>query len=53
MCSRDLDVALSSFDVVAMKTQVVCPKANSFCERLIDTIRRDWLDSFILLGEGH
>jgi putative transposase len=36
-----------------LKTPVRSPKANSFCERLIGTIRRECLDYLIPLNERH
>jgi transposase InsO family protein len=51
--SSALDEALQGFGVRALKTPVRMPTANSFCERLIGTIRRECLDYLIPLGEGH
>ena len=51
--SSGLDTALKGFGVRILKTPVLAPKANSFCERLIGTIRRECLDFLIPLGESH
>jgi hypothetical protein len=32
---------------------VRAPKANAYCERLIGTMRREFLDFVIPLGESH
>ena len=39
--------------LTVLKTPVRCPQANAFCERLIDTIRRECLDWLIVLNERH
>ena len=51
--SRELDQAVRSLGVEAMKTPVGAPKANAYCERLIGTMRRECLDFLIPLGERH
>lgn len=51
--SRDLDDAVSNLRLRVLKTPPRTPKANSFCERLIGSIRRDCLDLLIPLGENH
>src|SRR5229473_7128810 len=51
--SRELDQAVRSLGVEAMKTPVAAPKANAYCERLIGTMRRECLDFLIPLGERH
>ena len=49
----DLDSALTSMGVRALKTPFRAPQANAFCERLIGTIRRECLDFLIPVGEKH
>jgi len=51
--SARLDNQLTGFGVRVLKTPVRCPTANSHCERLIGTIRRECLDFLIPLGEKH
>ncbi|MBK7583388.1 MAG: DDE-type integrase/transposase/recombinase [Myxococcales bacterium] len=36
-----------------LKTPVRAPKANSFCERFLGSVRRECLDHVIVLGEHH
>ena len=47
----DASVARMGFEVI--KTPVRSPKANSLCERLIGTLRRECLDWIIPLTEEH
>ena len=47
-----------SFDrVVAgievLKTPYKAPKANATCERFLGSLRREWLNHFLILGEKH
>ncbi len=51
--SKDLDRSLKNMGVKVLKTPVMSPLANSFCERLNGTIRRECLDFLIPLGEKH
>ena len=51
--SRELDQQLLSFGLEVLKTPVRAPKANAYCERLIGTMRREFLDFVIPLGERH
>jgi putative transposase len=51
--SARLDDELTSFGARVLRTPFRCPKANSHCERLIGTIRRECLDYLIPLGECH
>jgi transposase InsO family protein len=51
--SPGLDSALESLGVRVLKTPARTPVANSFCERLIGTIRRECLDWVIPVGEHH
>jgi putative transposase len=48
-----VDAQLRSFGLKSLKTPVRAPKANAHCERLIGTIRREFLDFVIPLGERH
>ena len=51
--STGLDAALGSMAVRIIKTPVRAPSANTFCERLIGTIRRECLDWMIPISENH
>jgi transposase InsO family protein len=52
--SAGLDEELkSSFGLRVLRTPVRAPKANAYCERLIGTMRREFLDFVIPLGERH
>jgi putative transposase len=51
--STEVDAQLRSFGLKSLKTPVRAPKANAHCERLIGTIRREFLDFVIPLGERH
>jgi transposase InsO family protein len=51
--SSDLDSALKAMDLTVLKTPFEAPQANSFCERLIGTVRRECLDFLIPLNERH
>ena len=49
----DFDRMLKSFGIRVLKSPPRAPTANSFCERLIGTIRRECLDFLIPFGERH
>ena len=51
--SKELDEAVTAMGVRVLRTPVRAPLANSICERLIGTIRRECLDFMIPLGERH
>jgi transposase InsO family protein len=51
--SGHADNELKSFGLRILRTPVLAPKANAYCERLIGTIRRECLDWVIPLGEKH
>jgi transposase InsO family protein len=52
--SSELDEELiRSFGLRVLRTPAHAPKANTFCERLVGTARRECLDFMILLNEGH
>jgi putative transposase len=51
--SRELDQAVATMGVRVLRTPPQAPKANSVCERLIGTIRRECLDFLIPLGQRH
>jgi putative transposase len=48
-----VDEALSGFGLNVLKTPVRSPMANAHCERVIGTIRREWLDYMIPMTERH
>lgn len=51
--STELDGALKSLGVIVLRTPFRAPQANSFCERLVGTIRRECLDFLIPLNQRH
>jgi putative transposase len=53
ICSSQLDSALKAMGLSILKTPFRAPQANVFCERLVGTMRRDWLDFLIPLNERH
>jgi transposase InsO family protein len=48
-----LDEAVSGFGLQVLKTPVRCPMANTYCERVVGTIRRECLDYVIPLSARH
>jgi putative transposase len=51
--SLELDDCVGRFGLRVLKTPPRCPMANSICERVIGTIRRECLDWLIPLSEAH
>jgi putative transposase len=51
--SGELDASLTRLGLKVITTPVHSPQANSLCERLIETLRRECLDWIIALSEGH
>jgi putative transposase len=51
--SAELDASLTRLGLKVITTPVRSPQANSLCERLIGTLRRECLDWIIPLSEGH
>ena len=51
--SPELDKAVADMGVRILRTPVRAPKANSVCERLVGTLRRECLDFIIPLGKRH
>jgi putative transposase len=51
--SAELDASLTRLGLKVITTPVHSPQANSLCERLIGTLRRECLDWIIPLSEGH
>jgi transposase InsO family protein len=49
--SKELDKAVTDMGVRILRTPVRAPLANSACERLVGTMRRECLDFLIPLGE--
>jgi len=48
-----LDEALGNFGVKILRTPVYSPKANAYCERLMGTVRHEFLDHMIPMSEKH
>jgi putative transposase len=51
--SPTLDNVLQSMKLRVLQTPARVPQANAFCERLIETARRECLDHLIPLSERH
>jgi putative transposase len=51
--SAELDASLTRLGLKVIITPLRSPQANSLCERLIGTLRRECLDWIIPLSEGH
>src|SRR5213594_1580081 len=51
--SRDLDASLKTLGLAVLKTPYKSPQANSYCERLIGSARRECLDFMIPLNQAH
>ncbi|MDH3770587.1 MAG: integrase core domain-containing protein [Nitrospirota bacterium] len=51
--SRQLDHSISQMGLRVLRTPYRSPKGNSFCERVIGTLRRECLDYLIPLTENH
>jgi putative transposase len=51
--SREVDSSLRTLGLRVLKTPYRSPQANSFCERLIGSARRECLDFMIPINEGH
>jgi len=52
--SRELDQQLKNdFKLKVLRTPVRAPTANAYCERLVGTVRREYLDFVIPLNERH
>ena len=51
--SAELDASLTRLGLKVITTPMHSPQANSLCERLIGTLRRECLDWIIPLSDGH
>jgi hypothetical protein len=51
--SHDLDASLKTWGLAVLKTPYRSPQANSYCERLIGSARRECLDFIIPINEAH
>src|SRR6202158_3850897 len=49
--ARHLDESIKALGLTVLKSPPCCPKANSVCERVIGTIRRECLDWMIPISE--
>jgi len=51
--SRQLDESIKALGLRVLRSPIASPKANSICERVIGTIRRECLDWMIPVSEAH
>jgi transposase InsO family protein len=51
--SPGLDAAVTAMGIRVLRTPVQSPTANTYCERLLGSLRRECLDYLIPLGEEH
>ena len=51
--ARHLDDSIRALGVEVLRSPLSSPKANSICERVIGTIRRECLDWMIPMSQGH
>ena len=51
--AKHLDASIRALGMEVLRSPVASPKANSICERVIGTIRRECLDWMIPLSEAH
>ena len=51
--AKHLDDSIRALGVEVLRSPIASPKANSICERVIGTIRRECLDWMIPLSEVH
>jgi putative transposase len=51
--ARRLDESIKDLGMTVLKSPQQSPKANAICERVIGTIRREYLDWLIPLSESH
>jgi putative transposase len=51
--TKHLDDSIRALGIEVLRSPVASPKANSICERVIGTIRREFLDWMIPLSEAH
>jgi transposase InsO family protein len=51
--SAEVDDQLKAFGLRVLRTHARAPQANAYCERLVGTVRREYLDFMIPLGEKH
>jgi transposase InsO family protein len=49
----DFDRAAQAIGVRVLETPVRAPRANGVCERLLGSVRREYLDHILVLGEQH
>jgi hypothetical protein len=51
--AKHLDDSIRALGVEVLRSPVASPKANSLCERVIGTARRECLDRLIPMSEAH
>jgi transposase InsO family protein len=50
---RDFDAVATGAGTRLVRTPVLAPKANGYVERLIGSIRREYLDQLLVINEAH
>ena len=51
--TRSFDGVFQTTGTTIMRTAVQAPRMNATCERLVGTLRREFLDRSLILGEAH
>jgi putative transposase len=51
--AKHLDSSIRALGLGVWRSPYASPKANAICERVIGTIRREWLDWMIPMSEAH
>jgi len=51
--AADLDESIKALGIEVLRSPFASPKANSLCERVIGTVRRECLDWLIPMSEAH
>jgi putative transposase len=51
--AKHLDDSIKALGLSVLKSPLRSPKANAICERVIGTIRREYLDWMIPISEAH
>lgn len=51
--TRSFDAVFEANGTRILQTAVQAPRMNATCERLLGTLRREFLDRMLILGEAH